>query len=79
MEFTGKTIEEAIALGLEELKTTKELVEITVKEEPTKGLFGRTKGKAVIEMVKNKVGPFNLDLVMKYYNDYKKINPKIKK
>lgn len=33
----------------------------------------------VIEMVKNKVGPFDLDVVMKYYNEYKKINQKIKK
>jgi protein associated with RNAse G/E len=33
----------------------------------------------VIEMVKNKVGPFNLDVVMKYYNEYKKLNSKLKK
>ena len=33
----------------------------------------------VIDMVKNKVGPFNLDVVMKYYNEYKKVNTKIKR
>ena len=33
----------------------------------------------VIEMVKNRMGPFNLEVVMKYYNQYKKVNPKIKK
>ena len=33
----------------------------------------------VIEMVKKRVGPFDLELVMKYYNEYKKVNPKIKK
>ena len=52
MQFTGKTVEEAIAIGLEELSTTQEKVEITVIEEPVKGLFGRLKGKAVVEIVK---------------------------
>ena len=33
----------------------------------------------VIDMVKRRVGPFNLEVVMKYYNDYKKVNSKIKK
>ena len=50
MEFTGKTVEEAIALGLEKLAITEEKAEITVIEEPVKGLFGRMKGKAVVEI-----------------------------
>ena len=33
----------------------------------------------VIDMVNNRVGPFNLDVVMKYYNEYKKVNSKLKK
>lgn len=33
----------------------------------------------VIDMVKRRVGPFNIEVVMKYYDEYKKINTKIKK
>ena len=33
----------------------------------------------VIDMVKRRVGPFDLEVVMKYYTDYKKVNSKIKK
>ena len=43
MQFTAKTVAEAIALALEELKITEEQAIITVIEEPTKGLFGRIK------------------------------------
>lgn len=50
MQFTGKTVEEAIALALSELKITEEDAIINVIEQPTKGLFGRLKGKAVIEV-----------------------------
>ncbi len=52
MQFTGKTVEEATTLALEELKITEKQAKITVIEEPTKGLFGRLKGKAVIEVEK---------------------------
>ena len=52
MQFTAKTTEEAIELALNELSAEKEQVEITIIEEPTKGLFGRLKGKAVVEVVK---------------------------
>ena len=50
MEFTGKTVEEAKALGLEKLGISEEKAEITVVEEPVKGLFGRVKGKAVVSI-----------------------------
>ena len=33
----------------------------------------------VIEMVKNRKGPFDLEVVKKYYDEYKKVNSKIKK
>jgi spoIIIJ-associated protein len=56
MEFSGKTVQEAIEQGLKELGLTEETATITVKEEPTKGLFGRLKGKAVVEIEKNKNG-----------------------
>ncbi len=50
MQFTGKTVEETIAAALAELKITEEQAKITVIEQPVKGLFGKLKGKAVIEV-----------------------------
>ena len=52
MQFTGKTVEDAITCGLSELNISKEQAEITILEEPTKGLFGMLKGKAVVEINK---------------------------
>lgn len=52
MQFTGKTVDEAIENGLKDLGIEKDQAEITVVEEPTKGLFGKIKGKAVVEIVK---------------------------
>ena len=50
MEFTAKTVGEAVEKGLAELGISEEEAEITIKEEPTKGLFGRMKGNAVVEI-----------------------------
>ncbi len=50
MQFTGKTVEEATKDALAELNVTQEQAKITVIEEPVKGLFGKLKGKAVIEV-----------------------------
>ena len=50
MQFTGKTVEEAVETGLTELGITVDQAKITVTTEPTKGLFGRLKGKAVVEI-----------------------------
>lgn len=50
MEFTGKTVKEAVEEGLKVLGITEDAAEITVKEEPVKGLFGKLKGKAVVEI-----------------------------
>ncbi len=50
MQFTAKTVEEAIDLGLKELNTTVDKAVITVLEQPTKGIFGKLKGKAVVEI-----------------------------
>ena len=47
-EFTGKTAEEAIELGLKELNVAREDVEITVLEEGKKKLFGSVKAKVQI-------------------------------
>lgn len=52
MQFTGKTVEETIASGLSELKLDENQVDIKVIEEPVKGLFGRLKGKAVVEITR---------------------------
>lgn len=52
MQFTGKTVEEAKVAALAELGITEEQAVITVIEQPTKGLFGKLKGKAVIEVEK---------------------------
>jgi predicted RNA-binding protein Jag len=47
-EFTGKTVEEAIALGLEELGLTQEQADIRVLEEGKKKLFGSIKARVEI-------------------------------
>ena len=54
MEFTGKTVKETVEEGLKELGLTEETAEITVKEEPVKGLFGKLKGKAVVDITPKK-------------------------
>ena len=45
MEFTAKTVEEAVELGLKELGLSQDQAEINVLEQPVKGLFGKLKGK----------------------------------
>lgn len=56
MEFTAKTVEEATAEGLKELGITEPEAEIKVIEQPTKGLFGKLKGKAVVDIKKKATG-----------------------
>jgi spoIIIJ-associated protein len=52
MQFIAKTLEDAIALGLKELGTTEDMVDITIIEQPVRGFLGMMKGKAVIKMTK---------------------------
>lgn len=52
MEFTAKTVAEAIELGLKELGITEAEAEIEIIEEPARGLFGKLKGKAVVKISK---------------------------
>lgn len=76
MEFTAKTVEEAIELGLKELNISKEEADIVIKEEPTKGLFGKLKGKAVVEITKK---PDALDKTVEFVEkvlDFMQINAK---
>ena len=47
-EFTGKTVEEAVEKGLEELGLTKETADIRVLEEGKKKLFGSVKARVEI-------------------------------
>jgi spoIIIJ-associated protein len=42
---TGKTVEQAVSLALQQLRTTEDKVKVTVLEQPTKGLFGLIGGK----------------------------------
>jgi spoIIIJ-associated protein len=52
MQFTGKTVEETIASGLKELQLDEKQVDIKIIEEPTKGIFGILKGKAIVEITR---------------------------
>ncbi len=52
MQFTAKTVEEAIAQGLKELNITEENAKITVIQQPVKGLFGKIKCSAIVEVEK---------------------------
>ena len=55
MEFTGKTVEEAKEKGLKELEITEAEAEITVISEAVKGLFGKVKKEAVVDVKKKEV------------------------
>lgn len=50
MEFTAKTVEEAIENGLKEMGLTRDKAEIKVLEEPTKGFLGIAAKKAKVEI-----------------------------
>ncbi len=52
MQFTAKTVEEAIAQGLEYFDITEENAKITVIQQPIKGLFGKIKCSAIVEVEK---------------------------
>jgi spoIIIJ-associated protein len=50
MEFTGKSVEEAILTGLKELNLNREDAKITVIEEAVKGIFGIVKKPAKVDI-----------------------------
>lgn len=54
MEFTGKTVQEAIENGLKELKLEESKADIKVLEEPTKGFLGIAAKKAKVEITAKK-------------------------
>jgi len=55
VESTGKTVDEAIETALEDLKLSRNDVEIEILEEPTKGLFGLLGGKPARVRVRTKI------------------------
>lgn len=65
MQFTGKSVDEAIAIGLKELNIDKENADITVIQEPVKGLFGKIKVMATVE-------------IFEKYNDNQKVEEFVK-
>ena len=50
MQYKGKSVEEALAKALAELNITEDKAIVTVIEQAKKGLFGRIKSEAVIEV-----------------------------
>lgn len=54
MQFTAKTVDEAKAVGLAQMGLTEDQADIQILEEPKKGLFGRLKGQAVVEITEKK-------------------------
>ncbi len=83
-EKTGKTVEEAVKSALEELKTTKEQVEIKILEEPSKGIFGLIGSKpakvrvVIVEDSKQIVTEF-LDQMLQNMGIHAKYDIKLKK
>ena len=57
IESVGKTVEEAIATGLAQLGLTQDEVEITVKDEPARGLFGLFGAKNAVVTLTEKDSP----------------------
>lgn len=55
MQFTAKTVEEAVKEGLAFLELTEDQAEINVISDAVKGLFGRVKSQAVVEITEKKI------------------------
>lgn len=72
MQFEAKTVEEAVKNALDALKISEEEAEITVIEQPVKGLFGRLKGKAVVDVAKKQP---DIDEIFEKAEDKKENKP----
>ncbi|MDD4237738.1 MAG: protein jag [Desulfotomaculaceae bacterium] len=57
VEKTGKTVDDAVSLALKDLGASREEVEVTVLDEPSKGIFGFFGAKMARVMVSLKNGP----------------------
>ncbi len=64
---TGRTVEEAIDLGLQQLQVARDRVEVTILEHPSKGLFGLIGAKdAKVELL---VKPDAIDEAVQYLHE----------
>lgn len=64
---TGKTVEDAIEAGLQELQVSRERVEVAIVEQPSKGLFGLLGSKeAKVELT---VKPDAVDEAIKFLHE----------
>ena len=72
MQFEAKTVEEAVKNALDALKISEEEAKITVIEQPVKGLFGRLKGKAVVDVEKKEP---DIDEIFEKAEDKKENKP----
>ena len=77
MQFIGKTVEEAIETGLAELGISEKDAKITVVEEPIKGLFGKVKKDAVVEIEKKAEGLDKAKDFLQKVLDYLDVNAKV--
>ena len=77
MQFIGKTVEEAIETGLAELGISEKDAKITVVEEPIKGLFGKVKKDAVVEIEKKAEGIDKAKDFLQKVLDYLDVNAKV--
>lgn len=77
MEFSGKTVEEATAIGLKELGLEETEANIEVKLAPVKGLFGRIKGQAIVEITKKETSIEKASNFLQQILDILQINARI--
>lgn len=77
MEFKGKTVEEAITLGLTELGVTKEEVEIEVKQEGVKGGLFKKGTDAIVEISIKETGIEKASKFLQKVLDLLEINAKV--
>lgn len=81
MEFTAKTVEEAVEMALKEFNTTRENVEVYVVEEGSKGIFGFGAKDAKVRVSYNeeKIENVKISISTEDITEAKKPTPKPKK
>ena len=81
MEFTAKTVDEAVEMALKEFNTTRENVEVYVVEEGSKGLFGFGAKDAKVRVSYNeeKIENVKISISTEDITEAKKPTPKPKK
>lgn len=81
MEFTAKTVDEAVEMALKEFNTTRENVEVYVVEEGSKGIFGFGAKDAKVRVSYNeeKIENVKISISTEDITEAKKPTPKPKK